>query len=382
MKVLYITSVEELGGASRSLMKLVLLLKQKGINPILVTNPNNNTFINFCKNNNIELILLKHYKMTYTYNNDIKSVIKLFISPIYAVFTYIMNIIAIKKLSKMIDLNEIDLIHSNLPRYELGLLLSKKYNIKHVMHLREYGTLDFNSKFLRINYYKFLNKYCNKFIAISSSIKDFYVKNGLSANKVEIIYNGVSSNIPFKDNYKENNNIKIVILSNISREKGQIQVIDALSMLDSKNIHLYLYGNCPDDYRKILDNKIKKLNVSNRVHFMGHKNNATEYLRLYDIAITPSKNEAFGRVTIEYMFSKLPVIASDTGANTEIVLNNKTGLIYEYGNIESLKEAITKLANSYKLRREYGENGYKIAKEKFTDVINANNIYDLYCRMR
>ena len=49
-----------------------------------------------------------------------------------------------------------------------------------------------------------------------------------------------------------------------------------------------------------------------------------------------SKNEAFGRVTVEYMLQNLAVIASDAGANSEIIENGVSGLLYRLGDVDDL----------------------------------------------
>ena len=90
-----------------------------------------------------------------------------------------------------------------------------------------------------------------------------------------------------------------------------------------------------------------------------------------------SKSEAFGRVTIEYMMANIAVIASNTGANPELIDNQKNGLLYNYNDYEDLKNKIVLLKNNKEMRKEIAENGCESSK-KYTAEINASSIYNLY----
>ena len=128
---------------------------------------------------------------------------------------------------------------------------------------------------------------------------------------------------------------------------------------------------------KILTDKIKKYNLSNNFNFKGYQNNVNEVINKYDIAIMASKSEAFGRVTIEYMMANVAVIASDTGANIELINNKKNGLLYHYNDFQDLKNKIILLKNNKEFCRKIAQNGCKNSK-KYTSEINAKSIYKLY----
>ena len=379
MKVLFIASIGEKGGATKSLLTLVKLLKEKGVDATILTPKKDGLVMNYCKQNNIDVLYLKYYKMSYSLvNSKIKNLIKIIMSPIYGIFTYFANKIAINKLGSIINMEEYNFVHTNLTRDEIGIMISKKYGIPHIIHLREYGDIDFNCKYMRINFYKYLNDGADVFMAISKSIKNYFIKKGLDRNKIVVIYNGIEKERIVNRKREIDDLIKIVISGTISHEKGQIQVIKAMKFLNNPNIHLYLYGSGEKKYIEILRNYINKFNLDKQVHFLGYVNNIESELSQYDIGIMSSKNEAFGRVTIEYMLSKIPVIASNTGANGEIIINNECGLIYNYNDINDLCEKIQALVSSKELRKKLSINGYNRAIEFFLAQKNACEVFDLY----
>ena len=82
------------------------------------------------------------------------------------------------------------------------------------------------------------------------------------------------------------------------------------------------------------------LHLEKNVRFLGYQKNFYEKLAGYDCGIMCSRSEGFGRVTVEYMMAGLPVLASDTGANAELIENGVTGLLYHFPDVENLKNEL------------------------------------------
>ncbi len=77
-----------------------------------------------------------------------------------------------------------------------------------------------------------------------------------------------------------------------------------------------------------------------------------------DIGVVPSTEpEAFGMVAIEAMAAGVPVVAAGHGGLLDIVIHEKTGLIFSPGNTPALTEALERLASSRMLRHSYGAAG-------------------------
>ena len=95
----------------------------------------------------------------------------------------------------------------------------------------------------------------------------------------------------------------------------------------------------------------------------------------------PSKYEAFGRVTVEYMSRRLAVLASNSGANKEIVKDGETGLLFDSSNFIDLACGMQKMIENKLLIMKMGDNGYKIALEQFSSELNARKFSILYRRI-
>ena len=87
---------------------------------------------------------------------------------------------------------------------------------------------------------------------------------------------------------------------------------------------------------------------------LGYREDVCSLLHEYDCGVMCSRSEGFGRVTAEYMMAGLPVIASDTGANPELVNEGQTGLFYRWGDTSDLAKKIEMLADDALLCERMG----------------------------
>ena len=124
---------------------------------------------------------------------------------------------------------------------------------------------------------------------------------------------------------------------------------------------MLIVGNYSDKvyYQELID-IIRLHKLDNDITFTGYLNDVNNLLDKMHIGILASSNEAFGRVTIEYMLHKLVPIVKDSGANSELIKNNETG--YLYNNNKELTTIIVKLINNPQNRYFISENAYIYAK--------------------
>lgn len=383
MKVLYITDIYEIGGAVQSFLEMTSTLKSVyGVEPIIVVSKKGKVSER-CRIEGNECHIAKYRQFYVNAGSTIpRQIIRKIFKP-YLLLRYIIgNKIAINILKKEVDFSTIDIIHSNTERNDIGAILSKEYGIPHVWHIRVFGEPDYGCFSLKSKYIDFMNRNADKFICISKAEQEYWVKKGLTSNKSIVIYNGIDSDkYSSTHQFNEEGNLKIVIAGFISPKKGQIQAIEALAKLRNEygyRVTLDLYGTGAKEYIISLKNIIKKSNLVNEIRFMGQANNLPEKLINYDVGLMCSEAEAFGRVTIEYMMSGLCVIASDAGANPEIIKSNYNGFLYQHGDVNDLKNKLKFVIDNKKKIISIGKNAKKCAFEKYTKYENAKNIRKLY----
>lgn len=381
-KIIYLFDEDDKYGAPKAGLEMIVELRKHNVYPIVLTSKKND--INrLCSEMGIENYVTHHHKYTYVNtNNRFKDIIKFI--PRYIRYK-LGNIVALNIIKRKINLNEVNLIHSNISAIDLGILISRRYNIKNIMHIREFGELDFNMQSYRKNYIKFLNKNVTKFIAISNAIKGYWIKKGINEDKIQTIYDGIyGSDILRKEDYTNEKKLKILMLGSINSNKGQVELVKSISLLDEnikRNLLVEIVGSGYSFEEELLKVEIEKQGLKDIVIYKNYDSQIRKKIKNYDIGMNCSLSEGFGRVTIEYMIAGLCVIASNTGANIEIIENNINGILYEKGNTVDLAKKITELFYNRNEVKRISQNAQNIVCNKFTIENNANDISKLYCNI-
>lgn len=382
MKVLFIADPGVVGGATRSLVELVTTLHEKYRVECVVCTSESKELCQELQKYGIKSILSGHEAVMDVIPNiplwnRIKALIKF--------LKYKLSIEpAIKQIESKVDVNSFDLIHTNSARNDIGCILASKYGIPHIVHFREFGQEDFDCWTFRFRYTSFLNRYTTRFIAISNAVKRSWVKKGIKENKIYVIYNGVDSKSIKPSNCNDMLNskvLKLVIVGGVYPTKGQYQIIEAIGNLPQKireNVTLDVIGWSSEKYINKLKKRVYELGLTKQVSFLGARDDIYELLQNYHVGLTCSKSEGFGRVTAEYMHAGLGVIASDTGANPELIQDGINGLLYRWNDINDLERQITKYYYKRELLGLCSKEGVKFAQANFTQDINAEKIYDNY----
>lgn len=303
------------------------------------------------------------------------------------IIVYRHNTNAIKEIEKLIDMHSIDIIHTNMDRDLVGVALAEKFKIPHVMHLREYLKGHYNVKPLFSNQIKYIDNRTQYFIAISQAVKNNWRQFGLSVEKIVPIYDGVDTeNIVPHDFNIENEDLHVIMCGDISVLKGEDQLISAISLLDAKvkkHIFVDFFGEAKKEkeYLLRLQKFVIEKNLEGNIHFCGYSDNIGKVLQNYEVGVVCSKNEGFGLATAEFMTAQLCPVVSDTGANVELVDNNRSGLIYKYNNISDLAKCLEYLYIHPLERKKMAKLARTKALKKFSNEENERNVYFLYKRI-
>ena len=95
------------------------------------------------------------------------------------------------------------------------------------------------------------------------------------------------------------------------------------------------------------------------VYLLGFKYEIQNYISICDLLVAPSIiNESFGRTLIEGLAQKVPLVASNIGAHSEIVDNGINGYLYEHKSTDELTKRIIELLKNDNLRNKFINNGY------------------------
>jgi glycosyltransferase involved in cell wall biosynthesis len=162
--------------------------------------------------------------------------------------------------------------------------------------------------------------------------------------------------------------------------KGVDLLIKAAAMLYKKDpqYHFVIVGHGAQ--RKNLEQLINQLELKENVTFTGLHKNPAEVISAFDIAVVPSRREAFGIAAIEFMRMKVPVIASPVGGLLEVIKHNKTGIFLDDLSADSIAHAIHSLMQDNSLREQLIENA-ELSSRKFDGTEQLKQITDIYKKL-
>lgn len=367
-KVLFITHVSTLMGANKSLLSLLEGTKDS-IEPLVIL-PNEGPL---CK----ELIALKikYYIINFKHTSckverNFKHVLK-FIPRIINIL--LINYFYLRKLNKLISSYEIDIIHSNSSVITIGYKLSILRNVPHVWHIREFQDLDYNINYIfgRQNLISLLQK-STASICISKSVASHFDL----LSKSYIIYNGVTQKNFIRAPQNKKN---FLFCGALIPSKGLEDALFALNKINNEttSVKLTVIGTFTDDqYKRHIFDLIKSLNIENSIDFLGFKEDIEPYMKTSIALLMCSRNEGFGRVTVEAMLNKCLVIGFNSAGTKEIISHKKTGLLYD----ESLTlDHCLNFALKNNICCDYiKEAAFSYAINNFSEIIYSRKILNVY----
>lgn len=230
-------------------------------------------------------------------------------------------------------------------------------------------------------------KKCNKVICICNEMKENVIKEIPEIeDKLEMIYNPfdiekikkLSENI-LELSEKEKKLLKdkyIIMVSRLdNHQKDIITLIKSFSLFCEKNANfkLYLLGEGPD--RKKIEEKIKELNLENKILLLGVKKNPYPWIKNAELLIHSSKYEGLPTVLIEALILKKMIISTNcpTGPK-EILGNGKYGSLVDIGDYKAMSDEMYELLNENSEKRNQYLEKTSEAIERFDEKIIIKQI--------
>lgn len=363
-------------GATLSLFNIANEMTKRGIRvTIIIPNKSVEYTIN---NKDIEMIYIPAYSMR-TRKEDNSRINKL-----KEIIKILYNKVAIRRALKKVKDKKPDIIHINGIDSEIGAVVSEKLSIPYVWHIRQLLEEDLNVRLHnKKKIYKMLEK-SDSIIAISKVVKNKFEK--IVNRDLELIYNGIpleKYQIEERKPLFSGEKINILLAGRIVEQKGQFEAVKAVEYLirnkGINNINLKIVGDIQDSLyatkikRYIFDNEL-----SESITITNHMSDLRDLRKICDIGLVCSENEAFGRVTIETMASRMLVIGANTGGTTEIIKDNVNGILYDQGSYLSLANKIEYAIKNKDEMNKLAEEGYFTAIDKYSISNVVDEITKIY----
>ncbi len=384
MRILFVSDHAGVpGGAEKSMITLIRKLIERGHNIYCILPQQGET-----------------YRLLNSYGVNLKTIPMPTIERSYNIFKLLYWIWALISFGFIAGLwcriKKIDIIHANkTPCVFYSVAASMFACLPVVWHVR-----NFNRRFGLIG--SMLFRYVDAVVCISHAIaKPFFDFFPDFPEKIQVVYNGVIIDPLKKISVRSENlfdELKITkpafivgVLGRITAWKKIEVFLKAMNYITQQTtapVYGVIIGDCITSkekqmrvdliYKNYLLDLYQKLQLTNRVSFLGFKEDIETYMSELDILVLPSENEPFGRVLIESMSLGVPVIAADSGAVSEIIVHNETGVLFPCGDDQALADQILRLFNDPLLLRRIAKGGWKRVNDHFSADTYASNIETLY----
>ena len=176
--------------------------------------------------------------------------------------------------------------------------------------------------------------------------------------------------------WKKNGDFIIGYIGQLISRKGLDVLLSALSQLKSFPWKMVLIGD--GEQRSELEAMAVKLGITEKVLFWGFRNDRLSFLKGFDLFVLPSRLEGIPRCLMEAMAAKVAIVASNIPGCTDLIMNEKTGLLFPLDDIHALSKAITRLANETELRQEIADNSRRYVVENHSAATMAGSYLQLY----
>lgn len=355
-RILFLISSLGSGGAERQTIDLINRMDQNRFVVSLTYFVRNETLKHLIKEENLAGLYCLNKKMRF----DFGSLMRL------------KDIIQRDRPDTVVCVNLYPLLYAHILRFLFG----QRFSIIAVMHSTVMPDR-YNDLLVRLIYKPLLNR-SERVIFVCRNQMEYWIQHYHINDRISsFIYNGIDTNFfDFQINKKERAQIRsslgilykenvICICATINKVKRHHDLIDAISLLINKNVHIksIIVGDGPEleKIKKYAD--LKKL--KDAIVFVGFQPDVRPFLALSDIFVLCSSTETFSIAVLEAMAMGKAIVAPAIGGIPEQVFDGKNGLLFPLKNVETLAENIEHIIIN-NCAESMGNLSKKIVNEEFT----------------
>lgn len=217
-------------------------------------------------------------------------------------------------------------------------------------------------------------KNCAHIIAVSAAMGDWWIRSGSPPNRTSVIPLG--TDVAFFRREPEarkrlgiEKSVELVLFAGrFSKEKNVPLILRAVAALVPRRpaLRLHLCGVGPDE--NDLRSLVRKLNIESIVTFAGwaDRDRLRDYYSAANVFVLPSISEPLARVVLEAMACETLVLATDVGGSSDVITDEKNGLLLPPDNVEAWRAAIARALDNPAWRLEQAAAGRTAVAERFS----------------
>lgn len=311
---------------------------------------------------------------------------------------YLYDPIVLIKFIRLMRKNHYDIVHTHTTKAGiLGRIAAQLSGVPVIVHGLHGSTFQaFNSgllNWLLSLFERLTSRFTDAYVSVSGVLSEKYIEKGIGKKENHYtVYSGMKlskfyqarDKINYKEKYEELGiNAGDFVIGNVARletRKGHKFLLDAFKNVVEKqkegHVKLLIIGE--GDKRKYLENYVKKLNLRDKVIFIGYSEDVEELMALMDVFVLTSLREGLPRVLVQAAAVGMPSVAFNVDGVSEIIKDNYNGFLVELGDLEQAENRIMRYMNNKELVLLHGRNGREFIEDKWSIKGMVDRIDKIY----
>ena len=206
------------------------------------------------------------------------------------------------------------------------------------------------------------NRIARRIICVSRGVAESLKRQGIASEKCTVVSNAIDGAQPLPPPVPlpatAAGRLVIGTVGSLIARKSVDHLLRAAAPLVVGNalpLHLLIVGEGPQ--RRGLESLAADLGLAEHITFAGFQKLVLPWIAGMDVFVLASAKEGLPRVILEAMLLGKPVVSSRVVGSQELVVEDETGLMYEYGDLGALTECLRVLCQDAKRRADMGAAG-------------------------
>ena len=176
----------------------------------------------------------------------------------------------------------------------------------------------------------------------------------------------------------------IASVGQLTPRKGQLELIESFAAVTRKlpDAVLLIIGtpifNRDEEYARLLRARVQSLGLTDKVRFLGSRDDVQRLMRAVDVLVVNSHQEPFALTVLEGLASGCAVLATAVGGTPEMISHEVNGFLVPPRQVPALADGLLRLLSDSEIRHRLGRRARQDAMERFSIARYMEELHSLY----
>lgn len=281
---------------------------------------------------------------------------------------------AVRWLARWIRSESFSLVHANnaVAANLAAIAAASRAPTPVVSHQRGY--------FRHTAFQRYLSRPVARFVCVSRSIAEDFARQGFPGNRIAVVHDGIDVESIRPRARDAGAPVLVGWFGRLVAWKGAETLVEAARLVLEKrpDVRFVIAGDGPE-LSRLRESVARAPETAAAVELAGFRNDAKDMIAGCDIFVNTSiEPEPLGHSALEAAAFGIPLVTSNCGGLTEIVLNGHNGFLFEPGNPAALAARLLCLIEDAALRRRLGAAARRRAENEFSLARHVRAIETIY----